>query len=383
MMVSLPSLSSSAPAATSPAVVAIPARNEAARITACLDALAAQPDASSLTVLLLLNGCADETEALARACAARATFRLVLRHEKLPSGLAHAGEARWRALDAAADLLEREAQPEGLLLTTDADSQVAPDWLATTRAELDKGADAVAGRVEYDPDEVAALPSHLRHRMGLEAAYAALLAEMEARLDPVQHDAWPRHRMASGASLAIRLPAYRRAGGLPRVRVGEDRAMIAALRAIDARVRHAPGVRVLTSCRTDGRAIGGAADTLRRWLREPASLCDPALEPAPRAAMRWRARAELRRLHAAAEAGGAALWATRFLLPPAFFRDLPNSCFGALWQMAEAASPLLHPVPLHPAGLAAEIDKARQILAGLSAAAADPGGICPYGPEPA
>jgi len=356
------------------AVVAIPARNEAARIGACLDALAAQPEASSLTVLLLLNGCTDETEALARSHARHSAFRLVLRHEELASGLSHAGEARGRALDAAAGLLEREGQPDGVLLTTDADSRVAPDWLAAIRAELERGADAVAGRVEYDPDETATLPSPLLLRLELEATYAALLAEMEARLDPVQHDAWPRHRMASGASLAIRLPAYRRAGGLPRVRVGEDRAMIAALQAVDARIRHAPGVRVLTSCRTDGRAAGGAADTLRRWAREPASACDTMLEPAQHAAARWRARAELRRLHAVAEAEAVGRWATRLLLPAAFFRGLPNARFGALWQMAEAASPLLRPVPLRPTDLPAEIQQARRILAALSPAAAGPAG---------
>jgi hypothetical protein len=103
------------PAVERAAVVAIPARNEAARIGACLDALALQPEAPALKVLLL-NGCTDGTEAEARASAARASFRLILRHEDLPLGLAHAGEARGRALDAAAALLEREAQPQGLLL---------------------------------------------------------------------------------------------------------------------------------------------------------------------------------------------------------------------------------------------------------------------------
>ncbi|MCI0753841.1 hypothetical protein [Teichococcus vastitatis] len=137
----------------------------------------------------------------------------------------------------------------------------------------------MAGQIDYDPDETAALPDPLQRRITLEVAYAALPAEMEARLDPVQHDAWPRHRMASGASLAIRLPAYRRAGCLPRVSAGEDRAMLAALRALDADSRHAPAVRVLTSCRTEGRATGGAADTLRRWTSEPDATCDPALEP--------------------------------------------------------------------------------------------------------
>jgi hypothetical protein len=365
------------PATVGAAVVAIPARNEAARIGACLDALALQQEAPALTVLLMLNGCTDETEAVARASAARASFRLILQHEELPLGLAHAGEARGRALDAAAALLEREAQPEGLLLTTDADSRVMPNWLAATRAELHKGVDAVAGQVEYDPDEIAALPGALRQRMALEATYATLLAEMEARTDPVAHDCVPRHRMASGASLAVRLPLYRRAGGLPRVPVGEDRAMIAALRAVDARIRHAPGVRVLTSCRTDGRAAGGAADTLRIWADEPEVACDSLLEPAARAAMRWRVRAELRRLHGAGDWHGAMRWATRLLLPPGFLHDLSASPFGTLWQIAEAASPLLCHAPLLPAELPREIGRARWILARLSAAAADPAGSAP------
>lgn len=382
MSISLPRITSPAPPHGSAAVVAIPARNEAARIGACLDALAAQQDAAALTVLLLLNGCTDATEAVARAHAARAPFRLVLRHAVLPPGRAHAGEARGRAMDAGAALLQREAQPGGLLLTTDADSRVAPDWLAMIQAELRAGADAVAGQVDYDPAETARLPTALRERMALEDAYAALLAELEARLDPVHGDAWPRHRMASGASLAVRLPAYRRAGGLPRLPVGEDRALLAALRAVDARIRHAPAVRVLTSCRTEGRAAGGAADTLRLWVGQPGLPCDSLLEPAGAAAMRWRSRASLRRLHAVADQAGAARWADGMLLPAGFLRSVENLPFGALWQMAEAASPLLRPVPLLPAALPGEIAAARRLLARLRPAAAGPAGIGPCGFAP-
>jgi hypothetical protein len=382
MTVLFPQIASPTPLPASAAVVAIPARNEAARIGACLDALAAQRDAAALTVLLLLNDCTDATEAVARAHAARAPFRLVLRHAVLPAGRVHAGEARGRAMDAGAALLEREARPDGLLLTTDADSRVAPDWLAAIQAELRAGADAVAGQVDYDPAETARLPIALRQRMAQEDSYAMLLAELEARLDPVRGDGWPRHRMASGASLAVRLPAYRRAGGLPRLPVGEDRALLAALRAVDARIRHAPGVRVLTSCRTEGRAIGGAADTLRLRAGQPGLPCDSLLEPVGTAAMRWRARAALRRLHAAGDEAGAARWAAGLLLRPNFLRQIKDSPFGTLWQMAEATSPLLRPVPLLPAALPAEIAAARRLLTGLRPAAAGPAGSGPCGSAP-
>lgn len=375
-----------APAAGCPAVVAIPVRNEAARIGACLEALAAQRGAGPFRVLLLLNGCTDGTAGVARARAAALPFPLLLRHAALPPDRAHAGEARGRALDAAAALLEREGHPDGLLLTTDADSCAAPDWLAATRAELAGGAEAVAGTVEYDPDELAGLPAPLRRRMALESDYDALLAKLEAALDPVACDFWPRHRTASGASLAVRLRSYRRAGGLPRLPVGEDRAMVAALRAVDAPVRHSLAVRVLTSCRTEGRAAGGAADTLRRRLQAPEEHCDPLLEHAAAAAHRWRARAALRQLHARGDAAGAARWAARLLLNSDFLASFAGLPFGAIWQTAEVASPLLRPAPLHPEELPGEIAAARALLRGLRAGAGGPAGSAPPacpGPRPA
>ncbi|MFC7553282.1 hypothetical protein ACFQU7_15085 [Pseudoroseomonas wenyumeiae] len=139
---------------------------------------------------------------------------------------------------------------------------------------------------------------------------------------------------------------------------------------MDVRVRHAPGVRVVTSCRTEGRATGGAADTLRLRAGQPGLPCDSLLEPLEVAALRWRARATLRRLHAAGDEPGAARWAASLLLPPDVMRQIKATPFGALWQMAEAASPLLRPVPLLPAALPAEIAAARRLLAGLRPAAA-------------
>jgi hypothetical protein len=75
----------------------------------------------------------------------------------------------------------------------------------------------------------------------------------------------PRHFYEGGASLALTLGAYREIGGAPTPPVGEDKALCEALRAKGRRVRHAKDVRVLTSCRLDGRAPDGAADTLALW----------------------------------------------------------------------------------------------------------------------
>src|SRR3954454_25077131 len=82
---------------TCPVVVAVPAKNEAERIGACLTALHDQqrrPDAA----ILLLNNSTDETEAIARVMAPSLGFELDLVCRDLPSDQADAGFARRLAM---------------------------------------------------------------------------------------------------------------------------------------------------------------------------------------------------------------------------------------------------------------------------------------------
>jgi hypothetical protein len=108
-------------------------------------------------------------------------------------------------------------------------------------------------------------------------------------LDPIEWNPWPHHATISGASLALTVESYRRVGGLPRVPLGEDKALVAQLLHHDLKIRFEPGIRVVTSGRVDGRAPGGVADTLRIRSIEPEAFCDDALEPF-RIAIRRRAR---------------------------------------------------------------------------------------------
>src|SRR6202034_1256089 len=101
---------------------------------------------------------------------------------------------------------------------------------------------------------------------------------------------WPRHCEHSGASIAVTVDAYQRAGGIPAVALGEDRAFFEALRRVDARIRHASKVRVVVSGRIHGRAAGGMADTIRRRIVRPDDMLDESLEPALDAARRARMR---------------------------------------------------------------------------------------------
>ena len=92
---------------------------------------------------------------------------------------------------------------------------------------------------------------------------------------------------------------------------GEDRTLVSRLTAAGARVRHCLRTRVITSCRLEGRAAGGAADTMRQRIADPESFCDLVLEPALDAMRRYFWRGLLRRWHREAWLADNHEWAPR------------------------------------------------------------------------
>ena len=240
----------------------------------------------------------------------------------------------------------------------------------------------VAGTIALDAAEAARLPPALRRREALEARYAGLLDRLAARIDPVAHDPWPAHGTQSGASIALRLAPYRAVGGVPLVSAGEDRALFAALARRDARIRHTPAARVVVSCRLDGRAAGGMADTMRQRLADPDHPVDARLEAAIPALIRLRSRRALRLLRAGRPRLGdpQRLALGLGLAPGALARIIAAPSFGLAWEALQSAAPLLRrPRRLAATGLPAEIVRARMLLRALGplspAAAARPAGI--------
>jgi glycosyltransferase involved in cell wall biosynthesis len=366
----------SAPRPVPSLLVAIPVRNESERIGTCLAALAAQVDldgcmlrTGTFGIVLLLNNCRDDTAGAVAARPISVPIWTVARD--LPPSHAHAGAARRLAMDAAVGWLMAGDRAAGAILTTDADTRVAPDWIARHQTGFERGLDGMAGYVVADPIEHAALPRALRRRDRLEARYATLLSEIDAWFDPAPHDPWPRHQMAAGASLGVTLAAYAAIGGLPLRPVGEDRALVAALLARDARVRHDPAVRVTTSCRLVGRAVGGMADTLQRRLIDPNAFCDEALEPVLDALHRNFWRGTLRRSHADGSLGMD--WAASLGIAEAMATELCRlEYFGTFWQAVERCSPSLRRNRLHPDALPIEILRARGVVGWLRSQTAAP-----------
>ncbi len=282
------------------AVVAIPARDEEAVLGRCLQALAGQVDAQGnrlelrcFEVLLLLNNCADRSAAVARAFqAAHPELALHVLERHLPPEQAHVGTARRWLMDTAWHRLQAASAATRCLLSTDADTMVAPDWIAQNLQALGNGADVVGGWVDLVRDEFAALPAALQGCYRQDRRYAALVAELEDRLDPQPGDAWPRHLDHFGSSLACTPEAYAAAGGLPAVTPLEDEAFIDSVRRAGLRLRHEPAVRVYTSARLAGRAPVGMAGQLRLWH----NMDGPRAQEVPSAAFLQHRFRTLRRL---------------------------------------------------------------------------------------
>ncbi|MEO6363895.1 MAG: glycosyltransferase family A protein [Caldimonas sp.] len=282
------------------AVVVVPARNEAAHLPMSLAALARQVDASgkpldrtSFEVVVFANNCDDESASSARRFADRhPELRLHVVEATLAPPQANIGFVRRQLMDEAARRLESIARHDGAILSTDADTRVAPDWLAATWAELDKGADAVGGRILTDAS-VHPSASALRIRR-IDAAHALLRSRLASLLDPEPFDPWPRHHQHFGASLAVTARAYRLAGGVPDVPYLEDDALVRALERAGMRVRRSPHVRVVTSSRLDGRAAVGLSWQLRQWAEAPPDHSGPLVESPLRYARALSVRAVLR-----------------------------------------------------------------------------------------
>jgi hypothetical protein len=181
----------------------------------------------------------------------------------LPPHYANIGYVRRLLMDTAC----RRLSGTGLILTTDGDTRVAPDWIAQTQWEIANGADAVGGRILLDPAEIESLdaPTYTYHLY--DDQYRLLGAELEALVLETAHNRSPTHHQHFNGSFAVTATTYIKAGGIPHVTHLEDCAFFERLQHIDAKVRHSTTVWVHTSARYAGRADIGLSDQLKQWRK--------------------------------------------------------------------------------------------------------------------
>ncbi|WP_316796977.1 glycosyltransferase family 2 protein [Pedobacter agri] len=248
--------------------VIVPAKNESAFIIQTLDALRFQLNDLGVAInsdlyeiLVLANNCSDDTFNICKAYQQNhPRFNLHIERILLNKESAHIGTARRLLMDAAYRRLTNVAGEKGIIVSTDADSEVAPDWIYHILKEISHGADVVGGRILPKDTPSISRRHHLR-----DVTYRFLKSQLESAIDPCESNPWPRHFQCYGPSLAVTCEMYEKAGRLPIIPYLEDEEFRKALKRVDAKIRHSPHVRIYTSGRLDGRVKFGFSVQLKHW----------------------------------------------------------------------------------------------------------------------
>lgn len=224
-------------------MVAIPARNEARTIAACIESIdtASQRMDAAVLVVVAADSCIDST-----ASTARSVPVIGCDVEVIEGRWGRAGAARAAAVDHGLAMLPSDRP--SWIANTDADCVVPATWLET-QIVLAAHVEAIGGIVQLDP----------------ESTEVALLAAFEASYQ-LHGD---HHPHVHGANIGLSADAYRSIGGwCRRTEVGEDHVLWNTLVASGHRVCQATSLSVLTSARLRSRVFGGFATDLAQ-LHQP------------------------------------------------------------------------------------------------------------------
>lgn len=214
--------------------VVVPVHNEERLLARCIASIQQAARCTRLLaepveIVVVLDSCTDQSHAIA----SRRDVTI------LAGDWRNVGAAR--ALGAA-HCLARNAR---WLAFTDADTVVAPDWLA---GQLQQGCDAVCGTVH--------VADWAGHASATRQQFAVVYTDCDG------------HRHVHGANLGVSAAAYLRAGGFPPLACSEDVALVAALQRCGASIAWSAAPRVMTSARKDFRCAGGFGAALLQMQAE-------------------------------------------------------------------------------------------------------------------
>ncbi len=194
---------------------------------------------ASIGVAIVLDGCSDRSRDIAEDW--RRAAHLERHHTEIVETNVHSvGEARRVGCQALLHRWSDVAPSRIWLATTDADSEVPPNWISGQLRMRHEGSQVWIGAVG------------VRDWTGRASTTAgAWRRQYETESLPVH-----------GANFGIDAATYLEAGGFQGMPTGEDRALFEQVVALGAAIRHDPMIRVTTSARREARAPLGFAHAL-------------------------------------------------------------------------------------------------------------------------
>lgn len=251
--------------------IVIPVKDEEAYIfktlttfTKQVDLFGKSLDLEQFEILILANNCSDQSVALIKQFQNNhSELNIYLEEVTLSTKQANIGYVRRKLMECAYTRLSKNGG--GIIMTTDGDTTVAPDWISQTYREINNGAEVVGGRILLYADEMEDLDQLTRFIHLKDEKYHLLVAELEGKIINPAFDPVPRHHQHFNGSFAITSEAYARSGGVPIVEHLEDCAFFERLQALDTKIRHSYDVKVYTSARCVGRTQIGLSYQLNVW----------------------------------------------------------------------------------------------------------------------
>jgi hypothetical protein len=156
--------------------------------------------------------------------------------------------------------LVQNGHPEGIIVSTDADSQLAPDFVSELMRTFASSTVHAAGAMLLVREEIeGAVFTNLRTYFSLEKRLRQR-AQEEVAFDLV-------HTHFSGAGFAVRQQMYAAVGGLSPLPYNEDKYFYQKLLQRDACIKMNDRLIIYTSSRVAGRTEWGMAAQLMKWKR--------------------------------------------------------------------------------------------------------------------
>ena len=182
-----------------------------------------------VVIVVVANGCTDGTAARASATGAH-----VIALDVANVGAARAAGMAWAMSDGVGGLW---------LASTDADSQVPPNWLEVQCEHAAKGVDLVLGDIDLTSRDRERNPRWVE-------SYASKIGHVH------------------GANLGVRASVYEQVGGFRPLTAHEDVDLVTRLRASGVSTAWSDTITVTTSARTTARAPAGVSADLARESME-------------------------------------------------------------------------------------------------------------------
>lgn len=247
-------------------VIIIPAKNESKIIEESLRSITNQRksnnalfDSSSFELLILCHNCNDKTYQVCLKFAL-ANPQIVIHPLSWNSTIANTvGSARRILMNIA---YERIAYPNGLIISTDADTIPDKRWLYNLEKYLEQEISLVCGFINADLKD---LVGQAKIYLTAKEEYLLLKSKLEAKILPNFNDPWPRHSYHWGSNMAIKKKVYKAIGGIRPLHYLEDVNLYTKVVSEGYSVRHCIKTKVTTSTRLDSRCDEGFGEELQAW----------------------------------------------------------------------------------------------------------------------